>query len=199
MKKCRWQLFILALIDLFLSTGTRPQQNSRSGIVAIIFSFLFSALEEIWDLVEHYMIPSVAIENKGLKDSVQSIKKLRNHIPETLVGVFGLDFAGDVFKAILLPVHLVFLLFGVVIGHFLVGIFPTDTVVTIGNHFSLSWYPVFWLISISYLLAGLINVTVDSIKFFYFTIFYTALNRAQELNTSMQEKLQNFLVDSANG
>ena len=71
--------------------------NKNSGFLVNMF---LGFLEEVWDLVSNFMIPSVIIEEKSIKEIVPDLKKLKNNVPATLTGVFGIDFAGSAVKSL---------------------------------------------------------------------------------------------------
>lgn len=190
-KQSKGTLRIMAIVEVIVDYLT-SSGGDEGGILNMIKQILLKALEEVWDLLSHFMIPAVAIENKHFKDIVPELKSLKNNVPATLSGVFGIDFAGDIVRTLLFPVYLIFLAISVGIGY-LVAIFTESTIITIAG-FSFSWVPVLAMLYIIILIGGAIKVIVEGIKTIYFTIFYTSILRPNEIQESMRDKITNYLL-----
>jgi hypothetical protein len=165
------RLRIIALVDVLIAyAGSR--RGEKTGFLKNLF---LSVLVEVWDLVNHYMIPSVVIEQKGLNEVIPQLKKLRHNVPATLTGVFGIDFVGDVIKVLLGPVYMGTLLAGVGLSYLLGPVIPNTSWMIHGHLYT--WVPVVILLYFSFCAGGVLKSCMESIKTIYFTIFYTSIAR----------------------
>ena len=180
----------IALIEILMKY-VGSQRSEKGGIGAALINLFLAALVEIWDLLSHYMIPAVVVEQKPLKELIPQIKSLRNNVPATLVGVFGIDFVGNVIGIVLFPIYLLTLAIGAGIGYLLTSSMP-NTVSTIRG-FSFSWVPVFIAFYIMCVIGAIIRIIVESTKVIYFTIFYTALTKPKNITPDMREELTHYL------
>lgn len=189
-KSQKGKLRILAIIDLVMKyLGSIKGQ--KKGIKGLIIHLIISFLEEVWDLLQHYMLPAVVIEQKSLREIIPQIKELRNNVPATLVGVFGIDFVGNVVGMAMVPIYLVALALSVVIG-FLLAMATDVTVITLGG-FSFSWLPILIVMYLVVVFGCVIGKLVDSTKVIYFTIFYTSIMRPKEIIPDLRKELTNYL------
>jgi hypothetical protein len=170
----RGKLRLLAFLDIFLKRIGAGHQGK--GIIGIIVSIFFAALREVWDLVKHYSVPAVVIEQKSIKELVPKFKSLKNNVPATLAGVFAIDFVGNAIGGLIFLIGLPFLVLSVWAG-ISFGLFVVPVIV----------FYIFFLILIIY------STIVGSIKIIYFTIFYTSINRPSEISKDMQEELTHYL------
>jgi hypothetical protein len=186
------RLRFIALVDLLVAyAGSQGGQN-REGISAFITNLFLSALMEVWDLVNHYMIPGVVIEQKPLKEIVPQLKALRHNVPATLAGVFGIDFAGDVLRGLLVPVYLIALAASVGLSYLLGPSMP-HTSWTIQGH-AYAWVPVVIILYVIFCVGGMMTACVGSIKTIYFTIFYTAITRPEAIVPELRQELTHYLL-----
>jgi hypothetical protein len=165
------------------------QRNNKGGIGAFLINIFLTALVEIWDLLSHYMIPAVVIEQKPLKEIIPQIKSLRNNVPATLVGVFGIDFVGNVLNTLLVPIYLVVIALCVGIG----TLFSTGAYTWAFSGFSFSWVPVFVGLFLVAIVGGIFKKIVESTKVIYFTIFYTSISKPKNITADMRSELTHYL------
>ena len=191
-KTQKGKLRMIAFVDLLIAyAGSRRGQ--RKGLSGVLINLFLTALVEVWDLLSHYMLPAVVIEQKNLRDIIPELKALRNNVPATLVGVFGLDFAGKIVGTLLFPIYLIIIGAGVGIGKWFSDVLPAETVITIwGVTFSL--LPVVVMLFFTILIASIIRRIVESTKVIYFTIFYTALTRPGQISPVMRSELTHYLL-----
>lgn len=190
-KSEKGKLRIIAFVDLVMAY-VRTQKGNRKGILGVIIGIFLSFLDEVWDLLSHYMIPSVVIEQKSLKEVIPEMKSLKTNVPATLTGVFGIDFVGSVIGSLFTGIFFIVLLISVGIGY-LVGLFTQATVITIGS-FSFSWVPIFIMLFIVSIIGGIYGKIVESIKVIYFTIFYTSIMRPNNIREDMRDELTHYLL-----
>lgn len=190
-KSEKGKLRFIAFVDLIMA-HVKNTRGQKQGIKGILISLFLSGLVEIWDLLSHYMIPAVVIEKKPLKEIVPQIKALKDNVPATLVGVFGIDFVGNVVHTIVIPIYIVMILVSVAIGY-LIGLATEITVVTLGG-FSFSWVPIVLTLFIVAIIANIIGIFVQSTKVIYFTIFYTSITKPTEIDKSMSGEMTHYLL-----
>lgn len=181
----------IALIEMLMKY-VGSQKNRGGGIGAVLINLFLAVLAEIWDLLSHYMIPAVVVEQKPLKELVPQIKNLRNNVPATLVGVFGIDFVGNVIGTILFPIYLITIAIGFGFGILLASIM-SNTVLTIGG-FSFSWIPIFIAVYVVFVIGAVIRKIIESTKVIYFTIFYTAIRFPMNITKDMRDELTHYLL-----
>ncbi|MBD3249098.1 hypothetical protein GF336_03570 [Candidatus Woesearchaeota archaeon] len=184
-------LTFIAIVNILMKYAG-SQRNKKKGIMGILINLFLAALIEVWDLLSHYMLPAVVIEQRPLKELIPQIKSLRNNVPATLAGVFGIDFVGDIVGSLLIPVYFIFLLLSVLAGY-LISLFTEFTIITIFG-FSFSWIPIVAMMYIILLFGSILGKIVESIKVIYFTIFYTSLTRPMSISPSMRDNLTNYLL-----
>ncbi len=170
----------------------KSQNGNRKGILGILIGLFLSFLDEVWDLLSHYMIPSVVIEQKSLKEIIPEIKSLKTNVPATLTGVFGIDFVGNVIGSLFAGIFFISLLVSVGIGY-LISLFTQTTIITIGS-FSFSWVPVFIMLFLVSIVGGIYKKIVESIKVIYFTIFYTSIMKPNNIREDMKDELTHYLL-----
>lgn len=183
-------LLLIGFVDMLVTKMTRGQADQK-GITGMIAGLLFGALNEIWDLLNHYMIPAVVVEGKPLRQSLPDIKAIRGNVPATLIGVFGLDFAGDALRILLFLPYLLVLAIGVGLGYLLGPVFPA-TSWTIGGH-AINWVSVLAAIYLNCSIGGVLKACVQSVKTIYFTIFYTTIMHEDQIPGEYREQLTGYL------
>ncbi len=190
-KSEKGKLRIIAFVDILISYAN-SQKGNKKGIVGILINLFLSFLNEVWDLLSHYMLPAIVIEQKPLKEIIPEIKSLKNNVPATLVGVFGIDFVGSVIGSLFGGLFFIFLLISVGIGY-LVAMFTEVTIITFAS-FSFSWVPVFMMLFLVSIIGGIYKKIVESIKVIYFTIFYTSIMKPMNISQELRGELTNYLL-----
>lgn len=191
----RSQLRSIAFVDLAMKLA--GGRRSGGGIRTMVVNLLLGVLREVWDLLSHYLTPAVVIEQRSIREIVPTIKDLRNNVPATLVGVFGLDFVGDVVGSVLWPIYLLLLAGSVGVGYLLALV--TDATVVTFQGFSASWVPPFVALYFVFLAGGVVGKLVEGIKTIYFTIFYTAIQRPDSIAPALREDITHYLLKTETG
>lgn len=190
----------------FAFISSRAGSGEGGGIQAMIIRLLLSALTEVWDLAKHFLTPAVTVDECGLRDGVDRMKSLRNSVPETLVGVFGIDIAGGAAGTLITPVYLVLIIIAVALG-FAVGdaspaFYAGDVRAMLGNDapawlgdsaLSFSWLPLLIALWLGKVLGAIFARVVDSAKTIYFTLFYMRISHADEIAPDLREQLDGYL------
>ncbi len=190
----------IAFVDLFLSNKVSVQvgdKNSPSGIASIIFSIFFYVLSEVWDLLSNYLLPAVVIEKKTFKEIVPNLKKLKDNIPATLMGVFGIDFAGSAVGTFFFLVYLAGSAFALFIGYGLSFVIKTGTIflsqTSSGLEYGVNFYPLLFVVFLIAIISAIYKRIIDSVKAIYYTCFYTTLTRPNEIKEEYKLELQDYL------
>ncbi len=182
----------LAWLDIgmaIVSTGRR----SGSGFLVFLINMFISGLEEVWDLVNHYLLPSVAIDQLDISSGVTKMKKLKDQVPETLVGVFGIDFIGNVVGQVTGPFYVVLIIISGLLGYVGVDYFPAMEIPFNDTTLTVSLVPVVIAIYFGKLFSNLFERTVTCIKVIYFTVFYTKITHPGRITEELQEELLDYL------
>jgi len=177
---------LIAFIDMFFKYLGSLRNTEEQGIWEAIKSFLINLIIEgaieVWDLVNHYLIPAIAIDRLTLKAAVVQIKDLRNHVPSVLMGVFGIDFVGDVIAWIVAPMYGI--LIAIAVGSiYLLHITNPQLIATI----------IILLFYIGAISHQILAAIVEATKIIYFTLFYTVLRHPDQLDSDMKQKANAFL------
>lgn len=190
-KSEKGKLRTIALVDILMKYA-KSQKGRGRGIAGMLITLFFSFLEEVWDLLSHYMIPAIAIEQKPIREILPQIKALRNNVPAALVGVFGIDFVGSVVGSLFMGIFFIVLLLSFGIGY-IVAQFTQFASMTVGG-ISFSWMPIFVALFLVSAIGTVYRKVVESVKVIYFTIFYASISRPMEIRKEMRAELTNYLL-----
>lgn len=175
---------ILAFLDMFFKYLGSLRDSDEQGIWGAIKSFLINLLiegaVEAWDLMNHYLIPAIAVDRLTLKAAVVQIKDLRNHVPSVLMGVFGIDFVGDVIIWIVGPLYGILALLAVGLIALLNNAHVVAPIIIC----------LFYIGAISH---RILDAVVEATKIIYFTLFYTVLRHPEQMDAGMKQKTNSFL------
>jgi len=189
----------LAGLDLLMAYLVSQRDNESKGIFSWLVNLFLAGLEEVWDLVNHYMLPAIAIDGLTLTDGVTKMKDLRNQVPETLTGVFGIDFIGRVVGQVTGALYFVLVLVAVGGSYFGAGVLPEAFTFTFANN-PIGGGPL--VLNVLPLIAGLyvgkvagviFERTVTSVKVIYFTIFYTQITHPDRIADDLRPQLVQYL------
>jgi hypothetical protein len=189
-KQLKSQTRKLAWLDIVMAS-MRKFKN-QAGFVGAIINMIVAGLQEVWDLANHYLLPSVAIDQLDITPGIKKMKKLKDQVPETLMGVFGLDILGSIVMRTVIPVYIVLIVASGLLGYFGTGYFPTTTLFDDGN-IAFTWVPLVFSIYLGKLFSNLFERTVVGVKVIYFTIFYTKITHPERIAPDLQEELLDYL------
>lgn len=195
----------------FAFVSSRAGSGEGGGLQTMVIRVLLSALTEVWDLAKHFLTPAVTVDECGLRDGVERMKSLRNSVPETLVGVFGIDIAGGAAGMLIAPVYLVLIIVAVALG-FAVGdaspaFYAGDVRAMLGNDapawlgnsaLPFSWLPLLIALWVGKVFGAIFARVVDSAKTIYFTLFYMRIAHADEITPDLREQLDGYLRIKSN-
>jgi hypothetical protein len=173
--------------------------GDNQGWGAKLVNLFLSGLNEVWDLVNHYMLPAIAIDQLTLTEGVKKMKELRDQVPETLTGVFGIDFIGRIVGQVTGGLYFVLIL--VAGGAMYLGgeALPEAFRYTIQENpigsgpLVLNVLPLIIGLYVGKLFGAVFARTVTSIKVIYFTIFYTQITHRDRIAEGLQPQLVRYL------
>lgn len=197
-----WTARKLALIDMLVARLAQLARGEKAGFLVRIVA---GALVEIWDLVNHYLLPAAAVDGLGIRDGVAGMKKLRDNVPETLAGVFGIDIAARAVGAIMGPVYLLLVLgsgaLGLWIGNDLpafhigemAGLLRQAGIDVDAESLYFAWLPTLIALWIGKLGSVVLERTSTSVKVIYFTVFYMRITHRDAILDEIRGQLDAYL------
>lgn len=189
----------LAGLDMLMGYVGSQNEGKSDGIVGWLVNLFIQGLEEVWDLVNHYMLPAIAIDELSLTEGIKKMKELRDEVPKTLVGVFGIDFIGNVVGQITGGLYFVLLLIAAGVMYLGGDALPAAFAFTFEQNplgpgpLVVNVLPVIVLFYVGKLFGVVFERTVTSIKVIYFTIFYTQIRHRDRIAEDLQPQLVSYL------
>ncbi|MEP3688035.1 MAG: hypothetical protein ABJN05_13170 [Sulfitobacter dubius] len=192
----------LAFIDM-ASAWINSRKNKEGGLMGL----LLGGLGEVWDLVNHFLLPAVAVDRLNLREGISRLKRLKDHVPETLIGVFGIDILGGVVGTVMGPLYLfggmAAIGCGLLFGDSMPAVFSAGALHDlspdipafgpIGPETVFNWLPLFVFAFVGFVLHGLFARTVTAIKVIYFTLFYSRTMHGEALDPGIRADLEGYL------
>ncbi|NDY94151.1 hypothetical protein [Wenzhouxiangella limi] len=202
-KALAWTARKIALIDMLVAWVM--SLSGKSGKAGALVRLLMRGLEEVWDLVNHYLLPSAAVDGYGIRDSVSRMGTLKDNVPETLAGVFGIDIAARAVGSIMVPIYMVLFVAAVALGLWLGDAVPAfyagDARELFNNveagflpeemHFS--WLPLLVALWLAKLGGVVLDRLTNSVKVIYFSIFYMRITHAEDIVPEIRGELDSYL------
>lgn len=197
-KTLKSQIRKIGWIDIGMAIANNSQKNKSQGGGSLIIKLVLKGMNEVWDLINHYLIPSVAVDKMDIKPAIQSMKSLKERVPESLVGVFGIDFLGKVVRSVIVPVYLILIVCSLAMGLFLSGYLPSTEFNFSGSDLpfeliTISWIPLVGAFYLGKLFSSIFERLVTMVKVVYFTIFYTQITHPEKIAEDLREQLVDYL------
>jgi hypothetical protein len=187
-KENKGDIFILGLLDILLTALARKlKQGTGRGGLWMIVNFLMqlagAVIGEAWDLVGHFLLPGSIIPEKTVGEALSDIKNIKKNVPGALVGVLGIDFAGDLIRS------------------YIIGIFILLTLGVGGSvfYFTGSWTVAAIIIVMAIVVYFLLSIIIDMVKTVYFTLFYTAVTVPEAIPEKEREEVTHYLTGVTSG
>ncbi|WP_274426388.1 hypothetical protein [Chelativorans sp. YIM 93263] len=205
------QARLLALLDMGAAWIARQRRRRNKGFINRL---LLSALTEGWDMVNHFLLPAFAIEGVGFREGMSRLKATRENVPETLMGVFGIDILGRLVASIAAPLYAIMAVFGIVAGTVVApalpaafgagefgDLFPPEVLqyLPITAETQFNWLPLFIGILLGTLVSAVFERLVTTLKVIYFTLFYARTLHADSLDEDIRAELDAYLRFSDDG
>ncbi|MEL7833329.1 hypothetical protein [Fodinibius sp. Rm-B-1B1-1] len=191
-KELKWHIRKIAWIDILMSFVNKSKFFG-GGIIKMLIRLFIAGLEEVWDLANHYLLPSVAVDKLDITSAVKEMKKLKERVPESLVGIFGIDFLGRVVRHVTIPAYTILFIISAALGYFGSELFPSSTIDIGGDDVAFSFVPIIFAFWVGKLFSNIFERTVTGIKVIYFTVFYTKITHPERIRDDMQEDLVDYL------
>ena len=193
----------IALIDMLVAwILSMARKSDKAGALVRL---LMRGLQEVWDLVNHYLLPSAAVDGYGIREGVGRMKVLKDNVPETLAGVFGIDIAARAVGTIMAPIYFLLVLGAIALGlwvgdsvaafHFgdireMLGEVDADFLPEV-MHFS--WLPLLIALWIGKLGSVVLERVSTSVKVIYFSIFYMRITHIEDIVPEIRGELDSYL------
>ncbi|MGM0536196.1 MAG: hypothetical protein ACQER5_09005 [Pseudomonadota bacterium] len=203
MKTLKGAARCIALIDILFSGML--SWVLRFGPVGALMALLLKGMREVWDLVNHYLLPSVVIDGHGIRESVSRMSRLKENVPETLVGVFGIDVAAKAVGTIMLPVYLLLMLLGLIFGIWFGSVesayYAGDPLVgtslagagPLPETLPITVLPILIALWAAKLLSVVLERMATSVKVIYFSIFYMRITHPDDIQDDIRDELEAYL------
>ncbi len=195
----KWSVRKLAGLDLLMAYLMSKRGDNNNGWGQKLINLFLDGLNEVWDLVNHYLLPAIAIDNLSLTEGIQQMKQLRSQVPATLTGVFGIDFIGRIVGQINATLYLALFLLAGGLAYLGSGILPEafalpvlETPVTEAP-FAVNALPFVVFVYLGKVIGAIFERVVTSIKVSYFTIFYTQITHGDRISEDLQPQLVSYL------
>lgn len=196
------QIRTLGALDM-MSAWVENRKKKSGGLMVL----LLGGIVQIWDLVNNFLLPVFAIEKSSFGEAVGELKRLREHVPETLAGVFGINVLGGVIGTLMLPFHGGGALIGLGAGLFLGNQMPAAfSAGELGNLFSdmpdlgavgpetvFNWLPLIVVMFLGFILQAMLGRAVAAIKVIYFMLLYTRIAHPERLMSELRADLEGYL------
>ena len=201
MRRQAWMLGGFSLLAAYAGARARDE---RKGLLGWLIKLGLLALGEVWDLARHFLVPAITIDRLRLGEGATRMKALRHGVPETLVGVFGIDIAAGAAGTLMAPLWCVLVLLaagaGLLVGDGLPAfhsgqlseLFGDDAPAWLAGR-GFNWFPLLIAVWLGKVAGSLLKRAVDSFKNIYFTLFYLRLTHATEIAPERREVLEGFL------
>jgi len=190
----KWPLRLFAIVELTLA---RAQNSENSGgILQSLVAVALSALDGLYDIAESYLLPAIMIEGIPVTEAADKLRQLKQNVPTTLAGVFGLDIFGGVISAFLGVIYTVIIVLAALAAYIMPTHIAPDLVTTVNSNTTplhLFLFPLFIAAVLISLIHASIKILITSLKATYFAVFYTAINRPGELTPETKEKVMSYL------
>lgn len=193
----------IALIDMLVAwILSMARKSDKAGALVRL---LMRGLQEVWDLVNHYLLPSAAVDGYGIREGVGRMKVLKDNVPETLAGVFGIDIAARAVGTIMAPIYFLLVLGAIALGLWVGDSLPAFYVGDIRQmlndveadflpevmHFS--WLPLLIALWIGKLGSVVLERVSTSVKVIYFSIFYMRITHIEDIVPEIRGELDRYL------
>lgn len=198
-KDLKSQIRKMAWIDIGMAIAKKSRSSGeQKGILSGLINMVLTGLGEVWDLINHYLLPSVAVDKLDIKPAVEKMKRLKDEVPETLVGVFGIDFLGKVVRRVVGPIYFILILLSIGAGLLLHGSMPSYEFDFNNSDFPLNgivftWIPLVAAVYVGKLFSNIFERIVTTVKVIYFTVFYTKITQPDSIAPDLQEELTSYL------
>jgi hypothetical protein len=186
-----WSLRILAIIE-YVIANRGNESNENGGVWELVKKIFIGLIVTVIDVAENYLLPTMVIEQKSIKDAIPDLIEMKENIPASLAGAFGFDLIGDAISSFSSIIYLGIILAGAALTFFLGKIVPVSLQTTIAS-WHLFLLPFIFSVFTCSFIGSFIKISATSLKAIYFSIFYTSINRPHEIVEKYQDQITNYL------
>jgi len=192
-------VWTLAGLDLLMAYLMSQRNSSKEGWGQKLINLILSGLGEVWDLVNHYMLPAIAIDDLTLTEGGTKMKELRHQVPETLTGVFGIDFIGRIVGQVTGVLYVGLVLVAGAAMYLGGEALPTAFTFTLPENpigsgpLVLNVLPLILGVYVAKVAGVVFERVVTSVKVIYFTIFYTQITHQERIADDLRPHLVQYL------
>ncbi|MDF9301503.1 hypothetical protein P5P81_02730 [Tritonibacter mobilis] len=187
-------LFSLLFIGFVSYLLRRASESKQSGFLGFLVAIVVFVVAEVWDLVSNFGISAIVVERAGVKTLVARLKELRSHVPETLVGVIGIDLAGGVAQSLFAGGVVLGLFGGGAVGYQFATSLPDAFLAHFGE-IPVNTLPTLSLLALSFILSAVIASATVLAKSLYFTSLYLFVVHKGEVPDDKLPALARMLQD----
>lgn len=186
-------LGFLHILATFITNYVKARNANDQYKPNMILRLLFSATSiEALDLFGHFLVPVIVLENVNLTQSFFYLQELRNHLPASLAGLFGVDITKKILAILFLPFFIGLLVLCVLIGKYAVNWFPPMSILSIVN-FNFSWLPIVFGILFAIFILSFLRPCMDGLKIIYFTLLYTLIRHPEKVQPAKRAEFMGLL------
>ena len=140
-------------------------------------------------------LPAIVIDKVSIREIPTELKMIKKNIPQSLVGILGIDVVGSVFVSLFSFIQLPSILIGFGIGNFAKDIFPSSWLFTLPLKEPLTFnvLPLFIILFFTTTFVTFLNCLVQLVKTTYFTTFYVSITRPEEITPEIREEVTEYL------
>ena len=188
-KKSSGSIILLSILDYVVTRFINSKKNNKKQ--GLLTKIILKAAEEVWDLLENYVVPVIVIDNVGIRRIPSKLKELKNNVPGALVGVFGIDVTTKAFGSVIGQVGIGIWLLSGVLAYVLGGV-SSNTVLVSGV--DIAYVPLIIAVYLTMLLSAAIRIINESLKATYYTTMYVAIQHPDRITASKRQDLTNYLT-----
>lgn len=154
--------------------------------------FFDSISLEALDLFGHFLVPVIVLENVSLTKSLLYLDEVRNHLPASLSGIFGVDMTKTFLSFLLIPFSLAIIILCVFLGMHGLNFYPNITLIYWDN-FTFSWLPLLIGILLITFVMSFLRPWMDGLKVIYFTLLYTLIRHPEKIQPAKRAQFTSLL------
>lgn len=193
----------IALIEMLVAwLMAMARRSSKAGRLVAL---LMRGLAEVWDLVNHYLLPAAAVDGLNVRSGVGQMHSLKDNVPESLIGVFGIDIAARAVGTIMAPIYLVLIVGAIGLGLWLGETWPAFHAGDLRalapdleagflpEQMQFSWLPLLIMVWLGKLCSIALERITTSVKVIYFTLFYMRITHLDRIVPDIRGELEAYL------
>lgn len=188
-------IFLYSIVDYIVKAATAKNNDKEGGLINFVKGIILAIFKEVWDLIKNFSLPAIVIDRVSIREIPTKLKMIKHNIPQSLVGILGIDVVGSVFVSLFGFIQLPSILIGFGVGNFAKGIFPSSYLFTLPLKEPLTFnvLPLFIILFFTTTFVTFLNCLVQLVKTTYFTTFYVSITRPEEISPEIREEVTEYL------